>query len=160
MAVGRRAAIEVRPCEERDVAPLAAAEPEGADIAVRLFARQQRGESIYLLARIDGEVVGHGELLLGDDPELRSLHVQEEHRGQGVGAALISAAEKVDGLTTLALGVGRDNHGARRLYERLGYVGTGKLTTTTYTYVDADGPHEVTETDERLVKQLRPATMG
>ncbi|MGO1312884.1 MAG: GNAT family N-acetyltransferase [Brevibacterium aurantiacum] len=47
-----------------------------------------------------------------------------------------------------------DNPGARRLYERLGYRGTGEITTRTYRYVDADGEHEVTETDERLSKRL------
>lgn len=144
----------VRPCEASDVAGLTAAEPPGADVAVRLFARQQRGESVYLLAVVHGEVVGHGELLLGEAPELRHLQVQEASRGSGIGTALMRAAEERVRPGRLSVGVGLDNPRARRLYERLGYVGTGELTTTTYTYVDDDGPHEATETDERLVKTI------
>ncbi|ODT28281.1 MAG: hypothetical protein ABS63_04865 [Microbacterium sp. SCN 70-27] len=66
------------------------------------------------------------------------------------------AAEEASGEAgELSVGVGLDNADARRLYERLGYSATGEVTTTTYLYVDADGEHEATETDERLVKQLR-----
>ena len=147
-------AIIVRPCGPSDVERMTAAEPPGADVAVRLFARQQRGESVFLLALAAGEIVGHGELLLGAEPELRHLQVDEVRRGQGVGTALVRAAEERMRGGTLSIGVGVDNPRARCLYERLGYLGTGELTSTTYTYVDADGPHEVTETSERLVKAI------
>lgn len=98
--------------------------------------------------------MGWGELLLGPEPELRHLQVAHESRGRGIGSALVRAAEQTRGIARLSIGVGVDNHAARRLYERLGYVGTGELTTTTYTYVDATGEHEATETDERLVRDL------
>lgn len=166
--------LDVRPCAQDDVAALAADEPPGADIAVRLFARQQGGESVFLVARgepggpatrqrsrrtgamstTSGGVVGWGELLLGPEPELRHLQVAPGSRGRGVGSAVVRAAEHTRGITRLSIGVAVDNPAARRLYERLGYVGTGELTTTTYTYVDATGEHEATETDERLVRSL------
>ena len=78
-------------------------------------------------------------------------------RGRGVGTALIRAAvEHCAGRGQLSVGVGIANHAARRLYERLGFVGTGEVTTTCYTYVDVNGPHEATETDERLVLTIEP----
>ena len=54
-----------------------------------------------------------------------------------------------------------DNPGARRLYERLGYVATGEMSTVTYDYVDAEGlSRTATETDERLVKVLTGTVAG
>ncbi|MBN9224317.1 MAG: acetyltransferase [Microbacterium sp. SCN 70-27] len=54
------------------------------------------------------------------------------------------------------MGVGVDNPRARALYERLGYVATGRFSTTTYDFMDASGAtRTATETDELLVKELR-----
>lgn len=132
-------------------------EHPGARIAERMFARQQRGESLYLTAWIDTVPVGQGELIFAQPRELRSLHVSEAHRGHGIGTALIRAAECASlEVGELSLCVGLDNPGARRLYERLGYTPTGETSTTTYRYVDADGEHEATETDERLVRRIAP----
>ena len=154
---GGRGAVVVRPCEAGDVEVISATEYPGARIAERGFARQERGESLYLVAWIDGVPGGSGELVFAPPPELRNLHVVEAHRGRGIGTAIIRAAEEASrSAGELSVGVGLENSAARRLYERLGYVGTGELTTTRYTYVDADGQHEAIETDERLVKPLGP----
>lgn len=142
---------------------LTALEPPGADVVGREWARQQRGESILFVARIGGAPAGRGELVPGDSPELRNLHVRPEFQRRGVGSAIAAAAEGAvarAGGTRLSVGVALDNGGARRLYERLGYRATGELTTTTYTYVDGDGEHVATETDERLVKALEPPVLG
>lgn len=148
--------VRVRPCVEADVASVTATEPPGARVAERMFARHQRGESLYLIAWLGVDPVGSGELVFEPYRELRSLHVSEALRGRGIGTAIIRAAEEVSrDAGELSVGVGLENPAARRLYERLGYRGTGEVTTTTYTYVDADGEHEATETDERLTKRLR-----
>lgn len=149
--------VAVRRCETGDVAAIAATEQPGARVAERLFARQERGESIYLVAWLDGVPVGSGEVVARTPRELRNLHVLEAYRGRGVGTAIIRAAEESSvEAGTLSIGVGIENMAARRLYERLGYRGTGELTTTTYTYVADDGEREATETDERLEKRLDP----
>ena len=150
------AQLQVRRCSAVDVEVLSAAEAPGADIAVKQFARQSRGESLYLVAWIGKDPVGSGELLFGSTPELRNLHVNEDRRGQGIGSALLDEAERSSaGAGVLSVGVSVENTGARRLYERRGYLGTGSITTTTYSYFDKDGvEHEATETDEQLVKTL------
>ena len=150
------AQLQVRRCSAVDVAVLSAAEAPGAGIAVKQFARQSRGESLFLVAWIGKSPVGSGELLFGATPELRNLHVNEGRRGQGIGSALLDEAERSSaGAGVLSVGVSVENTGARRLYERRGYLVTGSLTTTTYSYFDKDGvEHEATETDEHLVKTL------
>ncbi len=151
----RKDAVVVRRCEAADVELITATEPPGARVTERLFARQQRGESLYLVAWLDGAPVGSGEITFAAPRELRNLHVADGVRGRGIGTAIVRAAEEASiEAGTLSIGVGTDNTAARRLYERLGYRGTGEITTTTYTYVDADGEHEATETDERLEKRL------
>ncbi len=110
---------------------------------------------MYLVAWVGERPIGSGELLWSDPPELRYLHVGEQWQGRGVGTALIAEAERrCEGRSAIMVGVGLDNPRARRLYERLGFTGTGEYSTTTYTYVDATGPHEATETDEALVKHV------
>ncbi|UTT61659.1 GNAT family N-acetyltransferase [Microcella humidisoli] len=97
-----------------------------------------------------------------DPAELKSLSVDASARGRGVGSAIIAAAEKVveerADLATgrarrLVVGVVFDNPRAAALYERLGFVRTGVVSTTTYEYVDDEGAtRTATETDEELVK--------
>ena len=67
---------------------------------------------------------------------LHDLAVLPDHRGRGVGHALLEALEKRandEGCCKLTLEVLDDNHGARRLYESLGFTdgGPGEHETTT-----------------------------
>lgn len=149
--------FEIRLCAADEVARISEREAPGADIATGQFARQERGESAYLVAWRGASPVGSGEVLYGETGELRNLHVEPASRRGGIGAALIAEAERVcadRGSTAVRVGVGIGNRDARRLYERVGYVGTGEFETTTYRYVDSDGEHEATETDEWLEKSL------
>ena len=58
-----------------------------------------------------------------DDFYLQAMIVEKEHRGKGVGSALIDCIEdraRATGSTRLSLDVSAKNEGARRLYERRG----------------------------------------
>jgi len=141
---------------------LEAREPASRGYARGALARQRAGVTDFLVALVDGVVVGSGELTAGEPAQLKSLAVEAEARGQGVGSAIITAAEAIvaervglNGLghRLLGWGVGLDNERAAALYERLGYVRSGVVTTTTYEYVDNFGvTRTATETDEDLVK--------
>lgn len=147
--------IHVTACREEDVSLIEQREPPAAGLARHYFASQERGDSTYLVAWVDGVPAGTGEIALTGRVELRNLHVDEEFRGQGVGTAIIAAAESITSSGMLSVGVGLENHAARRLYERLGFVASGELETTTYSYVGADGvTGTATETDEYLTKML------
>lgn len=147
--------IRVAPCRENELSLIERREPPGAQLARRYFASQERGESTYLIAWVDGVPAGTGEISLAGRTELRNLHVDEEYRGRGVGTAIIAAAESIISPGMLSVGVGLENHAARRLYERLGFVASGEIETTTYSYVGTDGAtRTATETDEYLTKML------
>lgn len=153
--------LVVRRCEAADVAVIAGREPEGRDYARTTFERQQAGRCLYLVAWLDGEPVGSGELEWSPVPELKNLHVQPAHRGTGIGSAIAHAAEEAArDHGRIALAVGLDNPAARRLYERLGYRGTGRTETYTYSFVDDAGRRRTaTETAEYLEKTL-PVSQG
>ncbi|GAA1685877.1 hypothetical protein GCM10009792_02180 [Microcella alkalica] len=157
--------VFVRRCTEADVSALETREPPGSGYARGAFARQEAGvvEFLVAVAVADGTVVGSAELTNGEPSELKNLGVDEGVRGHGLGTALIRAAElTVDaritsagvGERSLVVGVGLDNPRAASLYERLGYRRTGVLSSTTYSYVDAEGVTQtVTERDEELIKR-------
>ncbi|MFD3665069.1 GNAT family N-acetyltransferase [Streptomyces sp. NPDC058659] len=131
--------MDIRPCRAEDVPvldrhiPAPGAPSRHAD----RFARQEAGAGTYLLAWRDGVPVGHGQVrwdgcaapevraVVGDCPEFNGLDVwPEELRGQGIGTALVRAAEglvRERGGAALGLGVAHDNPRAAALYARLGY---------------------------------------
>ena len=147
--------IHVTACREEDVSLIEQREPPAAGLARHYFASQERGDSTYLVAWVDGVPAGTGEIALTGRVELRNLHVDDQFRERGVGTATIAAAESITSSGMLPVGVGLENHAARRLYERLGFVASGELETTTYSYVGADGvTRTAIETDEYLTKML------
>ena len=150
--------IDIRPCVAAEVAVLAALEPAGRGFASQAFTNQDEGRSTFLIAWHGQTPCGSCEVTLGVQPALLNLNVGEIVRGQGVGTALIRAAESVVGPSgELSIGVATDNSAARRLYERLGYRTTGACRETTYTYVDDDNrEHTVTEIDETLRRTWDP----
>ncbi len=105
--------VTVRTCTRSDVETITATEHPGARIAERMFARQERGESLYLVAWLDGVPVGAGELVFAPLRELRSLHVDESLRGGGIGTAIVRAAERA------SVEAGEPDDEGRRLTENL-----------------------------------------
>ncbi|MDV5144377.1 GNAT family N-acetyltransferase [Streptomyces sp. SBC-4] len=131
--------MDIRPCRAEDVPVLDRhiPAPEVPSRHADRFARQEAGAGTYLLAWREGVPVGHGQVrwdgcaapevraVLGDCPEFNGLDVWPEAlRGQGIGTALVRAAEELvreRGGTALGLGVAHDNPRAAALYARLGY---------------------------------------
>lgn len=81
----------------------------------------------------DGELVGIGALheLASGIPHLAGIVVHRQWRGRGVGltlsAVLTERAILEAGVSTL--GVDRENHGAQRIYRRLGYQAAQQFST-------------------------------
>ena len=114
--------------------------PEAA--AARLDRLSERSEA--LVALTDGEVVGlatvhRTNVLEWDEPACRlmAMMVREDHRGLGVGAALVAASERLAagwGCPRLELTSGNHRPAAHAFYRHMGYE----------------------ETSRRFVKPLRP----
>ncbi|UVY85376.1 GNAT family N-acetyltransferase [Brachybacterium sp. NBEC-018] len=148
--------VQIRRCAPADVALLEAREPAGQGFARHAAARQERGESTFLIAWSGELPVGSCEVDEGELPLLKNLSVDAPTRGRGVGSRLMEAAEELARPRgRIACAVGLDNPRARRLYERRGYRATGQLETVSYEYVDDGGVRRTaTETSETLVKDL------
>lgn len=103
----------------------------------RAYAEALRGRRILLVAETLGAVVGQvfvqvDSALGGGDRRaayLYALRVRPEVRNRGIGTDLVREAESIlrqRGFTRVLISVAQDNHAARRLYERLGYVVFGE----------------------------------
>jgi GNAT superfamily N-acetyltransferase len=121
---------------------------------------QEAGQATYLLAWRGDELAGRGTVLaasryepvrelLGGFPELNALEARPA--GQGAGSALIACAEqaaRAAGATMIGLAVEVSNHGAHRLYQRLGYRDWGHgLVTDYWDETDPDGTVRKTHAD-------------
>jgi ribosomal protein S18 acetylase RimI-like enzyme len=130
---------QVRPAGEDDLTELIAA-PWTANLAAThtdRFTLQERDAAVYLVALVDGTIVGHlllkwdgpdGDVLrsqLAPCAEIEDLRVVEELRSRGIGSALLDHAAALTvarGQNRLGLAVGLDNDRARALYERVGFA--------------------------------------
>jgi ribosomal protein S18 acetylase RimI-like enzyme len=110
--------------------------PEAAEAFwTQALAAAERGERVVLGAWDDGALVGTVTLLLDCPPnqphrgEIAKLMVRPSHRGRGLAAALMRAAEQVAaerGRTLLVLDTAEEG-GAAGLYEGLGFQRAGLI---------------------------------
>ena len=128
--------IDVRPCSAEDMEFLRKSDVALLDMLhhEERWASQLRQEAVYLLAWQGPEVVGRVTLFHRSRyPQVRSLlagvaemnALEARPQGQGIGTALILAGQQEArrrGAPVLGLAVEAGNRGARRLYERLGFV--------------------------------------
>jgi ribosomal protein S18 acetylase RimI-like enzyme len=138
----------------------------------RVFAKayedQGQGKRLMLLACANHWPIGQVfiQLVNTDDifafgnkrAYLYSLRVMDAFRGQGLGTALMTEAERVlhdRNYTTASIAAAKDNPGARRLYERLGFEVVAE-DAGHWNYVDHEGrTRHVVEPCWLLEKQLR-----
>lgn len=98
------------------------------------FERQLRGENAMLIAEANGFPVGRLSVDLAKRRSeatgvLWSFEVLPPMRNLGIGSRLMAMAEcmlRERGYRIAEIGAGKDNPGAQRLYERLGYRVVGE----------------------------------
>jgi len=163
--------MEIRPASAGDLERLVAVFGSERRFFDDCLARQEAGGGVLLVAWLEGWPAGDVFLHLGpaDEPGVRRhlpgvpllVHLEVAGRLQrrGIGTALVRAGEDTArrvGHHRIALGVGLDNPGARRVYERLGCGdwGHGHTVTSWRERHPGSAPVTVTETIAMLVKRL------
>jgi GNAT superfamily N-acetyltransferase len=120
------------------------------------------GHQTYLVAWDGDDPVGHACIVwertrLGV-PELQDVFVRDDRRRQGIGEAVMLAAEHAaaaHGHHRISLSHGIENTDARRFYERLGYRDAGiEPQRVQGTIMVRSGPLEVDDTLIYVVKDL------
>lgn len=166
--------VVIRPIEE---AELSALEWDGQYTHYRRVFRQTyddmiRGQRIMLIAAAGRAVVGQVFVQLSSSETryadgvtrgyLYSLRVRPAWQRRGLGTRLIASAEaalRARGFVTSVIAAGKDNAGARRLYERLGYHTFADDPGVWY-FADVNGTQQVFEEPcwimERNLGQDRP----
>jgi len=165
--------VDIRECRAEDLELIHAHMPSPGQTRrhSRRFDRQQLGLSTLLIAWSDDIPVGSGEIRWHGCaapevaqrhpgcPELNGLEVSPTRQSQGIGTAIVHAAETLArrrGHTQLGLGVDDNNHRAAQLYLRLGYEETGCRYLDRYDYLDNDGTrHDIADPARFLIKPLR-----
>jgi GNAT superfamily N-acetyltransferase len=112
--------MEIRPCTDDDLAALSSRWKAHGDVHESHHSGQLAGDTTYLVAWRDGEPLGSGVVqwdgCIGPNAreafpravEINHLQVRDEYRSQGVGTALIAAAEQLIGrerMSQAAVGV-------------------------------------------------------
>lgn len=160
----------IRLCRRED---LRALEWEGVfshhrEIFDRTYAEQQAGRQVMLVAEVDGSPKGQTWIDLFAGRErlagvIWAVRVHPDLYGRGVGTLLICESERViraHGLRAAELEVEAANTAARRLYQRLGYLITGRLGHT-YSYMTPEGtPREHALDLFQMRKDLDSACAG
>ena len=128
--------MTIRPATAADLDAVVALELTclGADAWSRGLVEQGIAAALptvsYLVAEVDGVVVGHAVAsAAGDDAELQRIAVDPAYRRRGLAAELLAAVERgaaADGATRLLLEVREDNTTAAAFYESRGFVEVGR----------------------------------
>lgn len=88
-----------------------------------------RKEAIYLVAEVDGSIVGHcGVTNIVGEGEITNVAVLAEYRGRGLGREMLSrllTEGEAAGITDFTLEVRAGNAAAIHLYETLGFLSEG-----------------------------------
>ena len=128
--------IAVEPFDSEDARRLIAALDAGL---AELYPPEQRfgpnlkaehlegGQGAFLVARDDGRAVGGGAIRLLDPTtaEAKRMYVEPDHRGKGIGRAVLAGLEsaaKQLGVRRLVLETGIYQHEALSLYRRAGFT--------------------------------------
>lgn len=124
---------------------------QGVDAALEFDGRD--AAATHLVLEDGGAIIGTARIFdVGDEAVVGRVAVEVQRRGKGLGAILMSAAERWagdQGLPAVELHAQRSVVG---FYERLGYTGVGEP------YEEAGIPHLTMR--KQLLPGLRPATDG
>jgi ribosomal-protein-alanine N-acetyltransferase len=126
-------AVEISPMRRRHLRSVirieAQAEHRGWSVGLYLAELRREHDRLYVVARLDQQVVGFGGLLLqGPDAHVTTLSVDAGHRGRRLGTRLLLVLARhalVQGAENLTLEVRSTNEPAIALYRAFGLAPAG-----------------------------------
>jgi GNAT superfamily N-acetyltransferase len=162
---GRRAHLSPAPGGRIDIRELTEADAER--IGDRLPLSRLGGRQTYLVAWDGTEPVAHAAIAFADTkrgvPEIQDVFVRENRRREGIGEAVMLAAEQLvaaHGHRQVSISYGIANDAAKSLYAKLGYRDAGiPPQRVRGTIMVRSGPLEVDDTLIYLVRDL-PVDFG
>ncbi|HEY0454828.1 MAG TPA: GNAT family N-acetyltransferase [Verrucomicrobiae bacterium] len=154
--------VDIRFCVEDDLHVLEwfGLFTEHREIIQQAFEAQQRGENIMLVAEANTLPVAQAWIDLLKRKEesagfIWAVRVIPWLQNLGIGAKMMAAAEQVcarRGLAFAELGVEKENHEAKRFYERQGYRLVGSLKEE-YSYTTPDNRSITVPLDEWILRK-------
>lgn len=115
--------------------------PKGWSLGLFMSELARGDDRVYLVAKVDGVVVGFaGMLYAGDDGHVTTVSVDEAWRGSRIGTRMVVAlarAARAQGAEALTLEVRASNEAAIALYRRLGFAPAG-IRRNYYQEIDED----------------------
>ena len=124
--------VKIRRLQSEDVEPVSILESKAFSMpwSAKDFAKLiEDNKSLYLVAELDGEIVGCcGVTDICGDGDVNNVMVAEEYRGRGIAQALMSELllqGEAIGIENFTLEVRVSNAPAIRVYEKLGFVSEG-----------------------------------
>lgn len=126
-------AVELAPMRRRHLRQVMRIEalvyPRPWSSALFMQEMARRTDRVYLVARIDADVVGYGGLMTsGLEAHITTIAVDPDHQRKHIGMrlmlALMDAAIERGG-KTVTLEVRKSNHGAQAMYQRFGFQPVG-----------------------------------
>lgn len=83
---------------------------------------------LYLAVLFEGEIIAFiGCRFIGNEAHITNVAVHSDYQGQGIGTFLLEEIQRfaiMNGCEAITLEVRMSNHGAQRLYRKMGYVST------------------------------------
>jgi ribosomal-protein-alanine N-acetyltransferase len=128
-----RGGVEIAPMRRRHLRAVLRIEShtdhEGWSLGLYLGELRRPEGRTYLVAKVDGRVVGFGGILfIADDGHVTNIAVDPAVRRRGIATRLLLALirDAIDeGSTAVTLEVGVHNRGAQALYRRFGFAPAG-----------------------------------
>jgi putative acetyltransferase len=112
-----------------------------------LFREFGQDNAVYLMALLDGDVIGFAKILMLDNDgsriaRLDKLYFLDEYRGRGFGSKMMErcfAEAALRGAERMTLFVWSQNNGAIRFYERYGFHCPGLMPTVVVDDIEMSG---------------------
>jgi ribosomal-protein-alanine N-acetyltransferase len=127
--------LVIEPMRRRHLKGIMAIEPRvyprpwSASVFIDEIDMAHRGQRVYIVAKLRGQLVGYAGMILGvDEAHVTNIAVEPQRHRQGVGRRLmvhLARAARAKGYKAMTLEVRVTNVGAQAMYRKFGFAPAG-----------------------------------